>query len=45
MYSTILKELYQCKEMKEIYHALKKYKKLYNLTFNQCRYLLYQYNN
>ena len=45
MYHIILSDLKKCKELKEIYYTLNKYKKLYNLTFNQCRYLLHQYNN
>lgn len=45
MYTQILKELRQSKTLKEAYTLLRQYKRDYDLTFNQCRYLLYQYNN
>ena len=45
MYSKILKELRRGHTMKEVYTLLRGYKREYDLTFEQCRYLLYQYNN
>ena len=44
MYSKILKELRKSQTLKEAYTVLKGYKRQYDLTFNQCRYLIYQYN-
>lgn len=45
MYSKILKDLRQSESLKEAYTILRQYKREYDLTFNQCRYLIYQYNN
>ena len=45
MYSKILKQLRQSRTLKEAYTLLRQYKREYDLSFDQCRYLLYQYNN
>ena len=45
MYSKILKELRKSETLKEAYETLRGFKREYDLTFNQCRYLLCQYNN
>lgn len=45
MYSKILKELRQAKTLREAYETLRCFKREYDLTFDQCRYLLDQYNN
>jgi len=45
MYSKILKELRKGQTLKEVYNLLRGFKRECDLTFDQCRYLLYQYNN
>lgn len=45
MYSKILKELRKSDSLKEAYKILRGFKREYDLTFGQCRYLIYQYNN
>ncbi len=45
MYSKILKALRQAETLKEAYETLRGFKREYDLTFDQCRYLIHQYNN
>jgi len=44
MYTMILKHLKELDTHKEIYYTLLKYKKQYDLTRNQVRYLLIELN-
>jgi len=45
MYTIILKELRKCKDLKDVYKRFKTLQKQFGLSFDQCRYLLHEYNN
>jgi len=44
MYSKILKELKQAKDLKGVYSILRAYTRQFKLSYDQVEYLLYQYS-